>query len=1289
MRPRLFFANTVHQRFFPIRGCLAPILAVLLFCVSALKAEQAGDFTYTVDGAAVTVTGYTGMSELVVIPGKIANLPVTAIAGIGESENAAGIKGVIIPDSVTTIWDYTFAGCLSLRSVTIPSGVTRIEELAFLGCSALESIEIPAGITLIGYGVFDGCAGLTNLVIPPGVTQIGEFAFRGCTGLTHVTIPGHVTRIQGEAFQDCTGLTHVTILPGVTSIGEYAFLRCAKLADITIPEGVVSIGEGAFRNCVSLTEMVLPKGVGFMGMSAFEGCSGLQRITIPGSVANIGTMAFFKCGSLSEVALSEGVKLIGEYAFQDCASLTGMVIPQSVISIGSSAFMNCTGLTSLPLPDGLTSLGSGAFWGCAGLTSMVIPAGITTIGANLFYGCGALRTVSIPPDVTEIQTGAFEGCGSLTGITLPPRLTWIQPDTFRGCASLTSVALPPGLLYIQNGAFAECSELRNLVFPGNAPGLYYQPFTMPSRDFTVIAFPDSTGFTFPVWRGVKSARLRDSDTPFALLQGNAILSQGDTHDFGPKLTAGTISHVFSLVNTSGVPQSFAVSLSGSSSGAFSLGTSSLPAVIPSKSGGVFTVHFRPQGTGVLTAGLDITASGAVPASRHFTLVATGVTPHELAQSTYLKAPIPGQGDAFGRSIAISGDTMAVGVPHGDSPATGEGGGSADSGEVCVFVKSGTGWNLQARLQAPNPKAGDLFGSSVAIDGGNILVGAPGEDSDRMGINGYGNGGELPDSGAAWLFIQDGTDWRRTSHFKASRPKEGAGFGHAVALSGNTIAVGAWREGSAATGVNGDQSGTGATGSGAVYIFEYGPTFQAPVGVSVWSQTAFLKASNTGVNDGFGGAVGIYGSTVVVGAAGESSGATGIDGDQAGNDRPDAGAAYVFKKVRTDEYQGWRQQAYVKPSITKAGGRFGHSVGISGDTVIVGAPGEDSGGGADANSGAAYIFNRTGWVWNQQGRIIPPATVSVRHFGWSAAVWEDIAVVGSGEEGGNGDAPAYDGSACVLQRTDTAWIQQTWLRASNAGAGDLFGASAAVSGNTIAIGAPGEDSASSGADANQSDNSASGAGAAYLFEIGLRPAAPVFTLQPPDSQAFPAGASPMLIVGVSGVPAPLLQWYRGVSGDTSSPVEGARWKTFISPPLNAGASFWVRATNAAGSADSGTFSLSIIPAHTAVEQWRILHFGNPDNSGAAADNGDPDGDGVINLDEFIAGTVPTDRSDAFRIISSGFTNGGFRVIVPGKKNRSYQLFRNGNMESPSWEPVAARRPADADGPVELTDPSPSS
>jgi hypothetical protein len=262
----------------------------------------------------------------------------------------------------------------------------------------------------------------------------------------------------------------------------------------------------------------------------------------------------------------------------------------------------------------------------------------------------------------------------------------------------------------------------------------------------------------------------------------------------------------------------------------------------------------------------------------------------LVQQAYLKASNTDSGDTFGNSVAMSGDTVVVGAPGERSNATGVNGNQGDNsaldaGAAYVFVRTSGVWVQQAYLKASNTDAGDSFGQSVAISGDTVVIGAPGERSNATGVNGNQGDNSALFAGAAYVFVRTGGVWVQQAYLKASNTGAGDSFGQSVAISGDTVVVGATNEASNATGVNGNQADNSALQAGAAYVFVRTN--------GVWVQQAYLKASNTGAGDIFGGSVAISGDTLVVLAPGEASNAKGVNGNQGDNSALNAGAAYMF------------------------------------------------------------------------------------------------------------------------------------------------------------------------------------------------------------------------------------------------------------------------------------------------------------------------------------------------------------------------------------------------------------
>jgi hypothetical protein len=354
------------------------------------------------------------------------------------------------------------------------------------------------------------------------------------------------------------------------------------------------------------------------------------------------------------------------------------------------------------------------------------------------------------------------------------------------------------------------------------------------------------------------------------------------------------------------------------------------------------------------------------------------------------------------------------------------------------------------VKASNPQPSAFFGGAIAVSGSTLVIGAHDESSPASGVNGDQSDASAPGAGAVYVFTRTGATWAQQAYLKASNTRVAGGssnnalFGAAVALSGDTLVVGAPREKSTATGIGGDQSQSdGNVESGAAYVF-------TRTG-STWSQQAYLKPSNNGVGQGaFGRAVSISGDTIAVGARLESSCASGTDGDQTLLSGglpacPNAGAVYVFTRAGAT----WSQQAYLKASNPRGaqagiGAFFGTSVAVSNDRLAIGSSGESSNArGIDADqsntasrgSGAVYVFVRSGATWTQEAYIKPANTLA-----------------------------------------DAATPTSTNLPRAYAG----FGTSVALSADTLAVAAPGDSSRSSGVGGDPYDDTLNNAGAVFVF-----------------------------------------------------------------------------------------------------------------------------------------------------------------------------------------------------------------
>lgn len=472
----------------------------------------------------------------------------------------------------------------------------------------------------------------------------------------------------------------------------------------------------------------------------------------------------------------------------------------------------------------------------------------------------------------------------------------------------------------------------------------------------------------------------------------------------------------------------------------------------------------------------VTAADGIT-SRSYELVVERQGASDFAQHAYIKASNTDSNDLFGYSVAVSGDVLAVGAYLEDSFASGidsvQADNSADgSGAVYVFRRHGRTWTQEAYVKSSNTASGHQFGRAIALAGDTLAVGAPFEGSAATGVDPPRTEARARDSGAVYVIRRHGGSWAQEAYIKASNTTAGDLFGSSVALSGDTLAVGAYLEDSAATGIDGNQADRSAENSGAVYVFDRSG--------GSWAQKAYVKASNTHAGDRFGYGLALSGDTLAVGAYMEGGGAGSNQRDRSA---PNSGAVYVYARGA----RGWAQEAYIKAPDAARNDLFGSSVALSRDTLAVGAPLEDGKGGE--NSGAVYVYTRRNGIWSQQAYLKASPAGANHRFGSSAALEEDTLAVGAyledshafGLNPGRMDERSPDsGAVYVFTRSGGNWTQGGHIKASDARAGDMFGFSVSVSGDLLAAGAPNESSSATGIDGSQAGEGAPGGGAVYLF-----------------------------------------------------------------------------------------------------------------------------------------------------------------------------------------------------------------
>ena len=383
-------------------------------------------------------------------------------------------------------------------------------------------------------------------------------------------------------------------------------------------------------------------------------------------------------------------------------------------------------------------------------------------------------------------------------------------------------------------------------------------------------------------------------------------------------------------------------------------------------------------------------------------------------------------DYFGRSVAVSGDTVLIGAPKVDFVGV-----AFDMGAAYVFRRNGADWEQAPRLVAPDATLGDgaahigTFGG-VAIDGDTAVLGAA---TDWLGPRLEGI-----QTGSAYVFRFNGSEWVPEQKLVPSDGEEDDRFGRAVAVSGNTIAIGS-------------SSPWNGNGAGAVYLYEFDG--------NTWVEQQKLLGAG-GVGARFGYAVTLDGDRLLVGAPWD--------------EQPnfDTGSAHVFH--RRGGLWTLEQSVVPIPTVGQTIGLFGFSVALDGEVMVIGA--HDSVNGFPARAGAAFVFRFNGSNWVQEQKLHPPNFVPHGVFGYSVAVSGDTALIG--------DWKVNDsvGAAYVFVFNGASWVQTAELVGSDAGDPDwggtppYFGMALSLVGSTAAIASPFHDSFQNGGDS----------GGVYMFDM---------------------------------------------------------------------------------------------------------------------------------------------------------------------------------------------------------------
>ena len=389
---------------------------------------------------------------------------------------------------------------------------------------------------------------------------------------------------------------------------------------------------------------------------------------------------------------------------------------------------------------------------------------------------------------------------------------------------------------------------------------------------------------------------------------------------------------------------------------------------------------------------------------------------------------------------------------------------------------------QAYIKASNPSAGDAFGTSVSVDGDRMVIGARYEDGCGTGVNPASNADGCDDSGAAYVYERTNGVWAQTAILKSSNAEAGDEFGISVSIEGDIIAVGSRLEDSCATTVGGDQTDNLCSSAGAAYIFEFAN--------GAWSQTAYIKPSNTDSYDNFGNAVSISGSRVAIGSVYEDGCSANVGGDASDDACSNTGAAFVFEKSAN----GWTEQAYFKSNAPGVDNRYAQGLSLDGDRLVVGA-GRRKGCSVGAtsgcnNAGAIYVYDYANGAWSFTAELRSSNLGGGDRFGETVKLSGDRILATARQEdscavqvngGGVNNLCSNAGAAYLFELVNGTWTQTVYFKPSANQAGAQFGTDAAIDGDRVVVASHQEDNCQAGLNMTPVTG-CQDTGAVYVYEF---------------------------------------------------------------------------------------------------------------------------------------------------------------------------------------------------------------
>ena len=395
----------------------------------------------------------------------------------------------------TSIGDYAFAYCYSLKNVVISENVEEIGKCAFDETS-LDILFLGSNVTHVGSSAFgtNDIVYYNSTIDDWGMISFESFASNPAYNSFKIYMLNENGNIEynNSSFD---AVLEVHIKEGITSIGANQYINLMDLNTVYLPSTLTSIGEDAFSRCYKLAEIYNLSEIELEIGSDDNGGIAYYADTIS-TDTNTPSM-FYKCGdyifksSSNGKALvnyigdeknlvlpsNEGEYILGDYLFYHNKNIKSVVLNEYVTAIGDRVFSDCDNLESVLSADSVTSIGLQAFQYCKKLLEFELPTKLTSIGRGAFYSCESLKEITIPSCVKELQNSAFSGCSSIKKITFNEGLEVIGNSAFSGCYALEGdLVLPSTVKEIADYAFMACWGLDRVYINDGCESIGKQAF---------------------------------------------------------------------------------------------------------------------------------------------------------------------------------------------------------------------------------------------------------------------------------------------------------------------------------------------------------------------------------------------------------------------------------------------------------------------------------------------------------------------------------------------------------------------------------------------------------------------------------------------------------------------------------------------------------------------------------------------------------------------------------------------------------------------------------------------